>query len=66
MDESSGRRRFLKSVGVLGGAAAIPAAAPAAETHAHAGNPKAEKYMFFSAQACALTHCGISVSKRPS
>jgi gluconate 2-dehydrogenase gamma chain len=59
MDESSGRRRFLKSIGALG-AAAIPAAAPAAETHAHPGNPKAEKYMFFSAAEVAFVDAAVA------
>jgi len=59
MDESSGRRRFLKSIGALG-AAALPAAAPAAETHAHPGNPKAEKYMFFSAAEVAFVDAAVA------
>ena len=44
MDESGGRRRFLKSVGALG--AAVPTAA-FGQQHAH-GAAKGEKYMFLS------------------
>ena len=51
MDESGGRRRFLKSVGALG-AAAVPAAA-GAQQHAH-GAAKSEKYMFLSAAEVAF------------
>ncbi len=59
MDQSEGRRRFLKSVGVLG-AAALPAAAPAAETHAHHGNPKAEKYMFLTPAEVAFVEAAVA------
>ena len=56
MDESSGRRRFLKSIGALG-AAGVPVAAPAAEQHVH---PKADKYMFFSAAEVAFVDAAVA------
>ncbi len=63
MDPSTGRRRFLKSVTVLG-AAGLPAAAPAvahsAESHAHQGSPKAEKYMFLSAAEVAFIDAAVA------
>ncbi len=59
MDQSEGRRRFLKSVGVLG-AAALPAAAPAAETHADHGNAKAEKYMFLTPAEVAFVEAAVA------
>jgi gluconate 2-dehydrogenase gamma chain len=59
MDQSSGRRRFLKSIGALG-AAGIPAAAPGAEAHPHQNNPKAEKYMFFSAAEVAFIDAAVA------
>jgi gluconate 2-dehydrogenase gamma chain len=59
MDQSSGRRRFLKSIGALG-AAGIPAAAPGAEAHSHQNNPKAEKYMFFSAAEVAFIDAAVA------
>src|SRR6266849_9975225 len=59
MDQSEGRRRFLKSVGVLG-AAALPAAAPAAESHAQHGNAKAEKYMFLSPAEVAFVEAAVA------
>jgi len=59
MDQSEGRRRFLKSVGALG-AAALPAAAPAAESHAHHGNAKAEKYMFLSQAEAAFVEAAVA------
>jgi len=66
MDESSGRRRFLKSsVGALGVAAAVPATvvstpASGAEAHAHPGNAKADKYMFFSAAEVAFVDAAVA------
>src|SRR5712692_372219 len=59
MDQSEGRRRFLKSVGALG-AAALPAAAPAAESHARHGNAKAEKYMFLSQAEAAFVEAAVA------
>src|SRR5713226_2383355 len=59
MGQSEGRRRFLKSVGVLG-AAALPAAAPAAESHAQHGNAKAEKYMFLSPAEVAFVEAAVA------
>ncbi|MFL6564903.1 MAG: gluconate 2-dehydrogenase subunit 3 family protein [Burkholderiales bacterium] len=71
MEESSGRRRFLKSsVGALG-VAAVPATvvsnpASSAEAHAHQGNVKdqgnanAEKYMFFSAAEVAFVDAAVA------
>jgi gluconate 2-dehydrogenase gamma chain len=65
MDESSGRRRFLKSsVGALG-AAAVPTAvvqkpASAAEPHAHPGNAKAGNYMFLSAAEVAFIDAAVA------
>src|SRR5690349_9073410 len=66
MDESSGRRRFLKSsVGALGVAAAGPAtvassSVAAADAHAHPGNAKAGKYMFFSAAEVAFVDAAVA------
>src|SRR5262245_63642158 len=66
MDESSGRRRFLKSVGALG-AAGVPAtvipvqvAEAQAQPHAHPGNAKADKYMFFSAAEVAFVDAAVA------
>jgi gluconate 2-dehydrogenase gamma chain len=65
MDESAGRRRFLKSsVGALG-AAAVPTAvvqtpASAAEPHAHPGNAKAGNYMFLSAAEVAFIDAAVA------
>jgi gluconate 2-dehydrogenase gamma chain len=57
MDESGGRRRFLKSVGALG-AASIPAAA-GAQGHAHSV-PKGDKYMFLSAAEVAFVDAAVA------
>src|SRR5207237_10408394 len=57
MDESGGRRRFLKSVGALG-AATIPAAA-GAQQHAH-GAAKSEKYMFLSGAEVAFLDAAVA------
>ena len=59
MNQSDGRRRFLKSVGVLG-VAALPAAATAAETHAQHGNAKAEKYMFLTPAEVAFVEAAVA------
>jgi gluconate 2-dehydrogenase gamma chain len=66
MGEPTGRRRFLKSsVGAIGVAAAGPATvvsnpASAAEPHAHPGNAKAAKYMFFSAAEVAFVDAAVA------
>jgi gluconate 2-dehydrogenase gamma chain len=57
MDESGGRRRFLKSVGALG-AASIPAEA-ISQGHAH-GPAKGEKYMFLSAAEVAFLDAAMA------
>src|SRR5438128_1012886 len=57
MEDSEGRRRFLKSVGALG-AATIPAAA-GAQQHAH-GAAKGEKYMFLSAAEVAFLDAAVA------
>ena len=63
MDESSGRRRFLKSVGALGAAGVpatvVPVQVSGAEPHAHPGNVK-EKYMFFSAAEVAFVDAAVA------
>jgi gluconate 2-dehydrogenase gamma chain len=59
MDSSTGRRRFLKSIGVLS-AAALPAAAPAAESHAHHGNATVEKYMFLTPAEVAFVEAAVA------
>jgi len=56
MDESEGRRRFLKSVGALG--AAVPAAAAA--QHAGHASAKPEKYMFLSAAEAAFLDAAVA------
>jgi gluconate 2-dehydrogenase gamma chain len=56
MDESEGRRRFLKSVGALG--AAIPAAAAA--QHAGHAPAKAEKYMFLTPAEVAFLDAAVA------
>jgi len=56
MDESGGRRRFLKSVGAL--SAAIPAAAAA--QHADHAAAKAEKYMFLSPAEVAFLDAAVA------
>src|SRR6185312_7176671 len=66
MGEPTGRRRFLKSsVGAIGVAAAGPATvvsnpASAAEPHAHPGNAKAAKYMFFSAAEVSFLDAAVA------
>ena len=66
MEQPKGRRRFLKSsVGALGVAAACPATvvstpASGAEAHAHPGNAKADKYMFFSAAKVAFVDAAVA------
>jgi gluconate 2-dehydrogenase gamma chain len=66
MEQPKGRRRFLKSsVGALGVAAAVPATvvstpASGAEAHAHPGNAKADKYMFFSAAEVAFVDAAVA------
>jgi len=57
MDESEGRRRFLKSVGALG--AAIPAAAAAQHTD-HGAAAKAQKYMFLSPAEVAFLDAAVA------
>jgi gluconate 2-dehydrogenase gamma chain len=59
MDESSGRRRFLKSVGAIS-AAAIPVTGTPAEPHAHPAGAKAEKYMFLSAAEVAFLDAAVA------
>jgi gluconate 2-dehydrogenase gamma chain len=59
MDESSGRRRFLKSVGAIS-AAAIPVTGTSAEPHAHPTSAKGEKYMFFSAAEVAFVDAAVA------
>jgi gluconate 2-dehydrogenase gamma chain len=56
MDESEGRRRFLKSVGAL--SAALPAAAAA--QHADHAAAKPEKYMFLSPAEVAFLDAAVS------
>jgi gluconate 2-dehydrogenase gamma chain len=56
MDESEGRRRFLKSVSVLG--AAIPAAAAA--QHAGHAPAKPEKFMFLSPAEVAFLDAAVA------
>src|SRR5205823_6999503 len=57
MEDTGGRRRFLKSAGALG-AAAIPAAAGA--QHAGHGAAKGEKYMFLSAAEVAFLDAAVA------
>jgi len=57
MEDTGGRRRFLKSAGALG-AAAIPAAAGA--QHAGHGAAKSEKYMFLSAAEVAFLDAAVA------
>jgi gluconate 2-dehydrogenase gamma chain len=59
MEESSGRRRFLKSIGALS-AAGVPIAVPGAETHAHQGSSKTDKYMFLSAAEVAFLDAAVA------
>ena len=49
MTEASNRRRFLKSVGAIGGAAALPASAVAQAPHSQHASPGKQQpaYMFF-------------------
>jgi gluconate 2-dehydrogenase gamma chain len=56
MDESGGRRRFLKSVGALG--AAIPTAAAA--QHAGHAPAKGEKYMFLAPAEVAFLDAAVA------
>ena len=57
MDESGGRRRFLKSVGALG-AAGMPAAAMA--QHAAHAPAKGEKYMFLAPAEVAFLDAAVA------
>jgi gluconate 2-dehydrogenase gamma chain len=57
MDESGGRRRFLKSVGALG-AASMPAAAVA--QHAGHAAAKGEKYMFLAPAEVAFLDAAVA------
>ena len=57
MDESGGRRRFLKSVGALG-AASMPAAAVA--QHAGHAPAKSEKYMFLAPAEVAFLDAAVA------
>jgi len=60
MEESEGRRRFLKSVGALG-AASLPAGAASAQSHAHpAPTQKNEKYMFFTPAEVAFVDAAVA------
>jgi gluconate 2-dehydrogenase gamma chain len=59
MDESSGRRRFLKSIGALS-AAGLPATGSTAEPHAHPGASRTEKYMFLSAVEVAFIDAAVA------
>jgi gluconate 2-dehydrogenase gamma chain len=63
MDQSSGRRRFLKSIGAISAAglpASAPAAAPPAESHAQHADRKADKYMFLSAAEVAFVDAAVA------
>src|SRR6185436_14182824 len=64
MDEPTGRRRFLKSVGAIGAAGVpatvIPVQVAEAQPHAHPGNAKAGKYMFFSAAEVAFVDAAVA------
>jgi gluconate 2-dehydrogenase gamma chain len=59
MDESSGRRRFLKSIGAIS-AAGLPVTGTSAEPHPHAGNSKAGNYMFLSAAEVAFVDAAVA------
>jgi len=61
MDKSSARRRFLKSVTAIGGAASFPVPALAAEPHAQHGarsSPKA--YMFLQQPEVAFVEAAVA------
>jgi gluconate 2-dehydrogenase gamma chain len=59
-EESTGRRRFLKSVGALG-AVTLPAGTASAQTHAHApASAKSEKYMFFTPAEVAFVDAAVA------
>jgi gluconate 2-dehydrogenase gamma chain len=64
MDESSGRRRFLKSVGALGAAGVpatvVPIPASGAEAHAHSASGKTAKYMYFTAAEVAFVDAAVA------
>ena len=61
MEQSSGRRRFLKSVTAIGGAASIPAQSLAAEPHAqHAPRGASQPYMFLTQPEAAFIEAAVA------
>ena len=61
MGQSSGRRWFLKSVTALGGAASLPAPAPAAEPHAqHGTRVPSQTYMYLTQPEVAFVEAAVA------
>src|SRR2546427_7989898 len=61
MDKSSARRRFLKSVTAIGGAASFPVPTLAAEPHAqHGARSSPEAYMFLQQPEVAFVEAAVA------
>ena len=61
MDKSSARRRFLKSVTAIGGAASFPVPALAAEPHAqHGARSSPQAYMFLQQPEVAFVEAAVA------
>src|SRR5213593_2347779 len=61
MDKSSARRRFLKSVTAIGGAASFPVPALAAEPHAqHGARSSPQAYMFLQQPEVAFVDAAVA------
>src|SRR6266851_8510098 len=61
MEKSSARRRFLKSVTAIGGAASFPVPALAAEPHAqHGARSSPQAYMFLQQPEVAFVEAAVA------
>ena len=60
MDKSSARRRFLKSVTAIGGAASFPVPSLAAEPHAQHGARSLQAYMFLQQPEVAFVEAAVA------
>src|SRR5207302_1998394 len=61
MEKSSTRRRFLKSVTAIGGAASFPVPTLAAEAHAqHGGRAPSQTYMYLTQPEVAFVEAAVA------
>src|SRR6267378_8135951 len=60
MEKSSARRRFLKSVTAIGGAASFPVPGLAAESHAQHGARSLQAYMFLQQPEVAFVEAAVA------